>query len=105
VLHVFGVPELPCRHAQHLGFADEGVFRPRAHPVEERRPDTLCLLLRESLEQHRDHEALAAEDHLLAPVRVHEIGAIEAERLIDQGAVGGIGARTDKRFHGSKPFG
>src|SRR5207237_31675 len=54
-------------------------------PREERRPELRCLPRIEALAHHRDLESVVGSDlHLLAPMRIEEMGRVEIEEAREQ---------------------
>ena len=82
------------------------VVRPRGQPVEERLPHGGGGIAVEALEHHGDaQDVVAAEGHLLAPLRIEELLAIEGDEALDQVAVGGIRLGSHVHEHGAEELG
>ena len=93
------VPELPGRHGRDpWRRLDAEILRRTGQPVEERAPDCLRLLLVQPLEHHGDRKDVARpEGDLLAPVRIEEALAVEADDPADQPAERGVRRRLDRQ--------
>ncbi len=72
------------------------ILRPRLHPVEERSPDLSDLRTVESLARHTELKSVVRlKVDVLAPMRIKELVAIEADEALDQLPERRIGVRRD----------
>ena len=93
-----GVPEMPRRQRADVRRRHDGkVLRGSRHPIEERTPHGLRLLLVEALEDHRNLDAAAPDVDLFAPMRIEKRLPVEFEDFGDEAAIGVVGQRLDRR--------
>src|SRR5262249_16581757 len=66
------------------------------HPIEERTPDRLRLLLIQSLERHADiHLVAGPQGDDFAPMGIEKVVSVKGDEPTDQAAKGGVGLRMD----------
>src|ERR1700733_9121634 len=100
-----GVPETTRRLADDpRARYDRKVLRGSRHPIEERTPRRLRLLLSEPLQDHRNHDIAAPDADFFSPMWIEERLRVEFDGFGDEAAVGVVGCRLYGREHAAHKF-
>src|SRR5271163_1661874 len=101
-----GVPETTRRLADNpRGRYDRKVLRGSRHPIEERTPRRLRLLLSEPLQDHRNHDVAAPDADFFSPMWIEERLRVEFDGFGDEAAVGVVGCGLYGRKDSAKEIG
>ena len=104
---IFGIPEAACRHGcDSRRRGNREILRRFRHPIEEWLPDGVRLLLVEALEHHAKTSSTLPrpEGCRLAPVRIEERVAVEADEAADQAPESCIGESLDRHQDTAEEF-